>query len=105
MIGDLIVEIAHDLEKVNFSEEEAEKLLELGLFTRQFIQDSVSSLRLSDIKLANDVLKEEETFEKKLLVLNESTSEPALEIIIDIFSRIKNHAGNIAELTIDLSQL
>ena len=104
-VGDLIVEIAHDLERVSFSEEEAEKLLELGRFTRQFIQNSVSSLRLSDIKLANDVLKEEETFENRLLVLNESTSEPALEIIIDIFSRIKNHAGTIAELTIDLSQL
>ena len=77
----------------------------LGRFTRQFIQNSVSSLRLSDIKLANDVLKEEEIFENRLLVLNESTSEPALEIIIDIFSRIKNHAGTIAELTIDLSQL
>lgn len=103
-IGDLIVEIARDLETVSFFEEEAEKLRELGLLTRQFIQNSVSSLRLSDIKLANDVLKEEETFEKRLLELNESTSEPALEII-DIFSRIKNHACTIAELTIDLSQL
>jgi phosphate uptake regulator len=105
MIGDLIIEIAHDFEKVSFSEEEAEKLLELGLFTRQFIQDSVSSLRLSDVKLANNVLKEEETFKEKLPVLNGSTSELALEIIIDIFIRIKNHACNIAELTIDLSQL
>jgi phosphate uptake regulator len=104
-IGDLIVEAARDLEKVSFSEDETEKLLELGLFTKQFIQDSVSSLRLSDIKLANDVLKEEETFENKLIVLDESTSEPALKIISDIFSRIKDHACNIAEITIDLSQL
>jgi phosphate uptake regulator len=104
-IGDLIVEVAHGLDKVNFSEKEAEILLELGRFTRQFVQNSVSALRLSDIKLANAVLKEEEIFEKRLLVLNGLTFEPALEITIDIFSRIKNHAGTIAELTIDLSQL
>jgi phosphate uptake regulator len=104
-VGDLIVEIARDLDRVNFSKEEVAKLLELGRFARQFVHNSVSSLRLSDIKLANEVLKEEEVFENRLLVLNESTSEPTLEIIIDIFSRIKNHACTIAELTIDLSQL
>ncbi|MDQ1252853.1 MAG: hypothetical protein QG646_1995 [Euryarchaeota archaeon] len=104
-VGDLIVKIARDLNRIDFSKEEVEKLLEIGRFARQFVQNSVSSLRLSDIKLANDVLKEEEIFENRLFALNESTSEPALEIIFDIFGRIKNHAGTIAELTIDLSQL
>jgi phosphate uptake regulator len=104
-IGDFIVEAARDLDRVNFSEKEANTLLELGRFTRQFVQNSVSSLRLSDVKLANDVLKEEAIFDNKLLELNEPASGPALEIIIDIFGRIKNHACSIAELTIDLSQL
>lgn len=104
-IGNLIVEIAHDLKRIEFSKEEVEKLLEIGRFSRQIIQNSVISLRHSDIKLANDVLREEEIFEKRLSSLNKLTSEPALEIIFDTFSRIKNHASTIAELTIDLSQL
>jgi len=104
-IGGLIVKIAHDLERVNFSGGEAEKFLDLGSFTQQFIQDSVNSLRLSDVKLANNVLKENETFDAKLLVLNGLATEPALEIITDSFGRIKDYARNIAELTIDLSQL
>ena len=104
-IGDLIVKITHDLERVNFSDEEADKVLELGLFTQQFIQDSVNSLRRLDLELANNVLKEKETFDAKLLVLNGLATEPALEIITDSFSRIKDYARNIAELTIDLSQL
>lgn len=104
-IGSLIVKIAHDLERVNFSGEEAEKLLGLGLFTQQFIQDSVNSLRLSDVKLANNVLKGKETFDAKLPVPNGLATGPALEIITDSFSRIQDYARNIAELTVDLSQL
>lgn len=104
-IAGLIVEIALNLEKIVFSEEEVEKLLDLGLFARQFIQDCVRSLRLSDVQLANDVLKDKAIFEKKSLSIKGPTSEPALEIITENFSRIKNYAGNIAELTIDLSQL
>jgi phosphate uptake regulator len=104
-IAGLVAEIARNLEKIVYSEEEAEKLLDLGLFARQFIQDCGRSLRLSDVQLANDVLKDKVTFEKKILALNGPTSEPALEIITESFGRIKNYAGNIAELTIDLSQL
>jgi phosphate uptake regulator len=104
-IAGIIVEIAQNLEGIVFSEEEIEKLLDLGLFSRQFIQDCVRSIRLSDIKLANDVLKDKVIFEEKLLALKGPTSEPALEIITESFGRIKNYAGNIAELTIDLSQL
>jgi phosphate uptake regulator len=104
-IGGLIVKIARDIEKVNFSGDEAEKLLEIGLFTQQFVLDSVNSLRLSDIKLANNVLKEKYSFEAKLVVMNSLAAEPALEIITHSFRGIKDYAGNIAELTIDLSQL
>lgn len=104
-IGGLIVKIARDLERVNFSKEETEKLLELGLFTQQLIQNSVNSLRLSDVELANNVLKEKEAFGAKLPVLNGLAAEPALEITTDSFSRINDYARNIAELTIDLSQL
>jgi hypothetical protein len=65
----------------------------------------VNSLRLSDIKLANNVLKEKYSFEAKLVVMNSLAAEPALEIITHSFRGIKDYAGNIAELTIDLSQL
>lgn len=104
-IGNLIVKIAHDLERVSFSEEETKKLLEFGLFTRLFVQDSVNSLRLLDIELANNLLQEKENFRVELLELNGSATEPTLEITTDSFGRIKDYARNIAKLTIDLSQL
>ncbi|WP_440946409.1 PhoU domain-containing protein [Methanosarcina sp. T3] len=104
-IGSLIVKIAHNLERTSFSGEETEKLLEFGLFTRLFVQDSVNSLRLLDTELANNLLQEKENFGAELLVLNRSATEPTLDIITDSFSRIKDYARNIAKLTIDLSQL
>ncbi|AAM06461.1 TPA: phosphate uptake regulator PhoU [Methanosarcina acetivorans] len=104
-IGNLIVKIVHDLERASFSGEEKEKLLEFGLFTRLFVQDSVNSLRLLDIELANNLLQEKENFRAELLELTGPATDPALEIITDSFGRVKDYARNIAKLTIDLSQL
>jgi len=108
-VGDHTVKIAKNLENVELSKAGAARIGEIGRFAQQLVSDSVSSFRLSDVQLANRVLKQKELFEEELLGLASGEgpleSVPSIEIIIDSFSRIKDYAGNIAELTIDLSQL
>lgn len=108
-VGDHTVKIARNLEKVELPEDGAARIGEIGRFAQQLVSDSVSSFRLSDVQLANKVLKQKEAFEEDLLglapVIGPLAVVPSIEIVLDSFSRIKDYAGNIAELTIDLSQL
>jgi phosphate uptake regulator len=103
-IGAQLAKVAQSFEREKFSAEGMEKFQELGCLTQQLVSDSVRAFRLSDLQLAKNALNEKNEFEKQFFALKNLEKLPLFEIL-DSFDRIKDYAGNIAEFTIDLSQL
>lgn len=109
-IGVQVVKVAQIFEREKFldsekySAEGKEKFQELGELTQQLVSDSVRAFRLSDFQLAKDTFNEINTFEKQFFALKSLEEVPSCGVL-DSFDRIKDYAGNIAEFTLDLSQL
>ncbi len=104
-IGDHAAKIAGHLNHAEISDNVLIQVMGLGKVSQGLVSHSVESLRHSDTDLANKVLKEKKGLGKKVSEISQSPAAPSIEIILDSFNRISDYAANIAELTIDLSQL
>ncbi|HJH28138.1 MAG TPA: phosphate uptake regulator PhoU [Methanosarcinaceae archaeon] len=104
-IGDHAAKIAGHLDPAEIPDNVLIQIMELGKVSKGLVFHSVESLRHSDTDLANKVLEEKNGLGRKVSEISQSPAAPSIEIILDSFNRISDYATNIAELTIDLSQL
>ncbi len=104
-IGDHITKIALHYEYTEIHPDVLLLLAELCGELQTLFMDSIESLRQADNELGNRVLESGEAFDSKLVIAGNMPVYDSIEIIIDSFSRIKDYASNIAEHSIDLSQL
>ncbi len=104
-IGDHAAKIAGHLDLTSIPEDVLIQIIEFGKASQSLVSQSVESLRHSDKKLANKVLADKKNLNMKVSGIDQSSTVPSIEIILDSFNRISDYAANISELTIDLSQL
>ena len=104
-IGDHAAKIAGHLDPASIPEDVLIQIMEIGKASQNLVSLSVESLRHSDKKLANQVLADKKSLNRKVSEIDQSPAIPSIEIILDSFNRISDYAANISELTIDLSQL
>ncbi|MGP8323558.1 MAG: PhoU domain-containing protein [Methanosarcinaceae archaeon] len=104
-IGDHAAKIAVHLDSISIPDNVMVQTLKLGEISQGFVLNGVESFRHSDTNLANKVLNEMEDLGRMVSKINQTPSVQSIEIILDNFNRISDYAANIAELTIDLSQL
>lgn len=104
-IGKTIKEFEGDLPK-----EIAIELGDIGMTSHDIVRDSINSILKPDASLANKVLEHNWKIGKRLHNLKQSAlglhTAPAMSIGImaDSLKRIEEHAINIAEFTIELTQ-
>lgn len=104
-IGDHISKIALNYEHVEIRPEASCLLKEICFDLQALFMDSLEALHRSDNMLANQVLEKGEAIDNKLIIATQMANEVPFKMIIDSFSRIQDYASNIAEYSIDLSQL
>ncbi len=104
-IGDHAAKIAGHLDPASIPEDILIQIMEIGKASQSLVSHSVESLRHSDKNLANKVLTDRKSLNRKVSEIDQSSTVPSIEIILDSFNRISDYAANISELTIDLSQL
>ncbi len=104
-IGDHAAKIAGHLDPAGIPEDVLIQVMELGKVSQGLVTHSVESFRQSDTDLANKVLIEKKSLGRMVSEIDQTLAAPSIEIILDSFNRISDYAANIAELTIDLSQL
>lgn len=103
-IGYHISKIALHCENTEIKPESLKHLQEICKDLQGLFMDSLEALRKSDESLANQVLERGKTIKDKIISVQLAGIE-SNEIIIDSFGRIRHYASNIAEYSIDLSQL
>jgi phosphate uptake regulator len=104
-IGDHISKIVLHYEHANIPTGVLSMLKEICKELQEVFMDSLECLRRSDNVLANQLLEKEAGINNKLAVATQLADNASIDMIIDSFGRIRDYASNIAEYSIDLSQL
>jgi phosphate uptake regulator len=104
-IGDHISKIVLHYEHTEIMPDVLSQLKELCMVLQDMFMDSLESLRRSDNLLANQLLERGEEINGMLVIVAQSADNASIDMIIDSFGRIRDYASNIAEYSIDLSQL
>lgn len=106
-IADHATRIAGNMKVSSCHEENSIKLQTLLRNAQELFRESYESLRYSDKELANKVLSNQDSlsdnFEDDSKCVQPGCT--CMEIPVSSILRIRDYAGNIAEFTIDLSQL
>jgi phosphate uptake regulator len=103
-IGDHISKIALHSLNTKIKPESLKHLKEICMDLQSLFMDSLEALRRSDNVLGNQVLERGQSINDKIAAAQLADTE-FNEIIIDSFGRIRDYVSNIAEYSIDLSQL
>jgi phosphate uptake regulator len=103
-IADHIVRVAgmflqiDDKEKINLIKPEKDRIS----MTYKYLLQCNKMIKTSDKRMAHDILKSYDSFNKNYLIYNKLSDKTSLNIILeDCISRIRNYIANIAEETLN----